>query len=120
MNKIWGNKDDELKRQFLLELQTQLNTTDLIKSQLQINQAEASNPNRKYITWRELIGYICAFSFGWTYLLQPMITYVVVVLGFTAPSLPALDMSQLMMLLGTMLGVGGLKTFERVKGVTQK
>lgn len=119
MNKLWGNKDDELKRQFIIEMQQQLASSDILKKQLDINIAEANNPNRKWITWRELIGYICALSFGWTYLLQPVVTYLVVVSGHPAPMLPALDMTQLMMLLGTMLGVGSLKTYEKVKGVSK-
>lgn len=117
MNKIWGNKDDELKRQFILEMQKELSVSDILKKQLDINIAEASNPNRKYPTWRELIGYICAFSFGWTYLLQPMITYIVVISGHPSPNLPALDMTQLMYLLGTMLGVGSLQAYRDVKGL---
>lgn len=119
VNKIFPDKTESEKQRFILELQKQLSETDILKSQLEINKAEAANPNRKWVSWRELIGYICAFSFGWTYLLQPVITYCVVIAGYPAPNLPALDMTQLMLLLGTMLGVGGLKSYEAVKSITK-
>jgi hypothetical protein len=117
LNKLWGNKDDELKRQFILELQDKLNDTDLAKGQLEVNKQEAANPNRTWMTWRELAGYVCVAAMTWAYVLQPMLTYVVVISGYPAPQLPELDTTSLMMILGTMLGMGSMKSFEKVKGV---
>lgn len=117
LGKFFPDKDTQLKQQFVLELQTRLGELDIAKGQLEINKAEASAPNRSWITWRELIGYCCAFSVMWTYCLQPFMTYFVVLYSGQAPNLPELDMSQLMMLLFTMLGMGGMSMYEKVKGV---
>jgi len=96
INKIWGNKDDELKRQFILELQDKLNDIELLKGQMDINKAEAANPNRKWISWRELVGYSCAFAVMWTYIIQPFLVFIAALVGHPLPVLPELDMGQLM------------------------
>lgn len=119
LNKLWGNKDDALKRQFILELQQKVGELDLAKRQIDVNVAEASNPNRTWITWRELLGYCCVAAFGWVYLVQPMLIFLVVVSGHQKPELPELDVAQLMMLLLTMLGSVGFRTYEKVKGITK-
>lgn len=119
LNKIWGNKDDELKRKFILELQEKVGELNLAQKQIDVNQAEASNPNRKWVTWRELLGYFCVAAFGWVYLIQPVLIFIIVTAGYSAPILPELDVAQLMMLLLTMLGSVGFRTYEKVKGVTK-
>lgn len=106
-----------MKRQFLLELEQRVGELDLAKKQIDVNTAEANNPNRTWMTWRELAGYVCVAAMSWAYVLQPMITYVVVVSGHPAPVLPEFDTYSLMMILGTMLGMGSLKSFEKIKGV---
>lgn len=116
MNKVWGNKDDELKQQFILELQTRLGELDIAKKQIDVNIAEASNPNRKWMTWRELLGYVCVAAFTWVYVLQPIFIFFLVVFGAPKPVLPELDVAQLMMLLMTMLGAYGFQSYEKVKG----
>lgn len=100
-----------------LQIQQQAMENDVLKGQLEVNAAEAANSNRSWLTWRELVGYACAAAFIWSYVVQPFLVFIIVVAGHPLPQLPELDMAQLMMVLGTMLGVGGLKTFEKVKGV---
>lgn len=116
LNKLWGNKDDELKRQFILELQTRVGELDLAKKQIDVNIAEASNSNLFVSGWRPCVGWVCALSFSWTFVIQPLFTYLVVISGHTAPNIPPLDMSTLMTILMGMLGMAGLRTYEKVKG----
>jgi hypothetical protein len=119
LSKFFPDKDAQQKQAFILELQARLGELDLAKGQIDINKAEAENPNRTWITWRELLGYMCVAAFGWSYLLQPVLTFLIVTAGYPRPDLPALDMAQLTMLLLTMLGYTGLRTIEKVKGVTK-
>ena len=96
---------DDLKEKKLeieLEINKMLAQVDL--KQLEINLAEASNPNRKWITWRELLGYICAGAVAYHFILQQMLAFILASIG-QAVTLPALDMSGLLTILSAMLGV---------------
>jgi hypothetical protein len=55
-------------------------------------------------------------SLGWTYLLQPIVSFALAQFGVLV-TLPALDMSQMMPILLGMLGLGGLRSWERARGV---
>lgn len=115
ISRVWPDKTEVQKQQFALELQRLLSESALLTKQMDVNTAEASNPNRTWITWRELVGYICATAFAWFYVGQPIITYFVVVTGHPAPILPTFDMASLMYLLTGMLGIAGIKTYEKTK-----
>ena len=115
LNKIWGNKDDELKRQFILELQTRLAELDIAKAQVQVNMEEAKHESKWVSGWRPFVGWVCGCSFAWQFLLQPIITYIAVMSGFPAPQLPVFDFYALNTVLMGMLGLGALRTYEKVK-----
>lgn len=115
VSRIWPDKTEVQKQQFALELQKLLSQSSLLTKQMDVNAAEAANPNRTWITWRESVGYICATAFGWFYVVQPVLTYFYVITGHPVPILPTFDMASLMSLLAGMLGIAGLKTYEKVQ-----
>lgn len=115
LNKIWGNKDDELKRQFILELQEKVGELDIAKKQIDVNVEEAKSSNLFLAGWRPFVGWVCGISFAWTIFLQPFLTYLVVITGHPVPNLPPLDMYQTMTLLTGMLGMAKLRTDEKLK-----
>jgi hypothetical protein len=84
-------------------------------AQIDVNKLEAKG-NWFQSSWRPLTGWTCAASLAWTYLLQPMASFVLAQTGHLV-DLPALDMSQMMPILLGMLGLGGLRSWERTKGV---
>lgn len=106
MNKLWGNKDDELKQQFILQFQKEVAKLDLLKGQLEINKAEASNPTRKWVTWRELLGYVLVVAVSWQWILQPWVVVLGQAMGFHPDYThwPQMDMSSALYILGVMLG----------------
>ena len=84
-------------------------------AQIDVNKEEAKG-NWFQSSWRPLTGWTCAASLAWTYLLQPMASFVLAQTGHLV-ELPALDMSQMMPILLGMLGLGSLRSWERTKGV---
>ena len=87
----------------------------LATGQLEINKAEASSMDSFRAGWRPLIGYICAAALGWNYVLKPLVVWGCAIWAPTVavPDI-ALD-SNLWELMFGMLGLGGLRTFEKLK-----
>lgn len=107
MNKIWGNKDDKLKRDFLLQFQKEIATLELTKAQISINQAEAANPNRTWITWRELLGYALVSVVIYSKILFPIIALLADMAGhpLNLRNIPDVDLLDTLYLLCGMLGL---------------
>lgn len=89
------------------------------QAQAEVNKVEAANPSVFVAGWRPAIGWIGASCLGWAYVLQPMAAFIVPLVDpsivIPAPKMPV-DMFDL--ILG-MLGIGGMRTFEKVRGVTR-
>ena len=82
-------------------------------SQLAVNKAEAQHSSIFVAGWRPFIGWVCGISFAYHFVIAPIISL------FGVPLL-AMDMSSLLTVLGGMLGLGGLRSFEKYKGVARK
>jgi len=87
----------------------------LALGQLEVNKAEATTDMFRG-GWRPATGWVCVFGLGYQFIAQPLLPWVVALFGVAVPPLPAIDNETLMVLLTGMLGLGGLRTFERVKG----
>jgi len=89
--------------------------TDLAKAQLEVNAAEASSGNAYASSWRPTVGYVCVAGLFYTFLLQPLLPWFAAVFGLVVPPLPSLDTNVLMTLLLGMLGIGGMRSFDKIK-----
>lgn len=87
----------------------------LALGQLEVNKAEAQTDLFRG-GWRPATGWVCVVGLAYQFILQPVLPWVVSLFGQTVPPLPAIDNDTLMVLLTGMLGLGGLRTVERIKG----
>ena len=87
--------------------------------QLEINKVEAANANIFVSGWRPAIGWVCALALLYQYLIRPLAVAVFAAIGHPLPVMPGLD-ENLWQLMMAMLGMGGLRTFEKVQGVAAK
>lgn len=84
--------------------------------QLEVNKAEAASPSVFVAGWRPFIGWACGMGCVWNWLGLPMALFVAECLGRHV-NVRAADLSEMMPLLAGMLGIGGLRTIEKIKGV---
>jgi hypothetical protein len=96
--------------------------TDLAKLQIQTNVEEAKNANIFVSGWRPAVGWCCAAAFAYSYVLLPFAQFLVFTFGTTTMTeqlalAPKLELSEMMPVLLGMLGLGGLRTVEKVKNV---
>jgi len=102
INKIWPDKSEQEKAELA-------GAISLINGQLDINKEEAANTNWFVAGWRPYIGWICGTGLGYQFLIYPILIAFV-------PKIVQLDMGTLTTLLLGMLGLGGLRTYEKITG----
>ena len=90
-------------------------STDLAKAQLAINSEEAKHKRLFVSGWRPFIGWVCGVAFAYHFVLQPLLLFI-----FAAQNrvveLPTFDMYGLLTVLGGLLGLGSLRTVEKLRG----
>ena len=87
--------------------------------QLDINKIEAASSSTFVSGWRPAIGWVCALALLYQYLVRPLAVAIFAAVWHPLPVMPGLD-ENLWQLMMAMLGMGGLRTFEKVQGVANK
>lgn len=87
-------------------------------AQVQVNAAEAKHRSIFVAGWRPFVGWICAVALAYHFVLQPIIVFAAGAAGIFV-ELPEFDMDSLMTVLLGMLGLGGLRTYEKKAGLTK-
>ena len=82
--------------------------------QIEVNLAEAAHRSVFVAGWRPAIGWVCALALVWAFLLQPMATWAISTFALGLP-VPAIVTDHLFELVLAMLGMAGLRTFEKTK-----
>jgi hypothetical protein len=93
-----------------LEIEATLNN-----AQAEINKIEAGSSSLFVAGWRPFIGWTCGAALAYNYVLMPLLVWVVTNFYPDAPAMPVLDNSELMTILLGMLGLGAMRTYEKVK-----
>jgi hypothetical protein len=119
LDKFIEDKDQKARLAHDIATMSEKHAQELAKGQLEINKAEAQHKSIFVAGWRPFIGWTCGIALAWHFVLQPLIMFLSVLFGFTLPELPAFDMGSLMTVLMGMLGLGGLRTYEKQKGLTK-
>ena len=87
---------------------------EINKAQIEVNKVEA-NSNSLFVSgWRPFVGWTCGIALCYHFVLQPFLTFVLYSFGHQI-ILPTFDMGTLTTILMGMLGLGGLRSYEKVK-----
>jgi|TARA_R110000824_G_scaffold2831_3_gene12936 hypothetical protein len=97
--------DKEEKAQLIQEIN---------KAQIEVNKIEAGSTNLFVSGWRPFVGWTCGFALCYHFVLQPFLMFVLFSIG-KPMELPVFDMSTLTTVLFGMLGLGGMRSFEKIK-----
>lgn len=108
VGRIWPDKTEQEKAQMAAAL-------TLVQGQLDINKIEAASSNPFTSGWRPFIGWICGTAFGIQFVFGPLASWGSRLYG-NPVDFPPMDMGSMMPVLLGMLGLGGLRTYEKVKG----
>ena len=119
LDKFIEDKDQKAQLAHDLATMAERHAQELSKGQLEINKAEAQHRNIFVAGWRPFIGWTCGVALAWHFVISPFVIFGASMAGFELPDLPEFDMGSLMTVLMGMLGLGGLRTFEKVKQVTK-
>ena len=118
LDRFFPNKEEKERaaREIEAKLTEHLAKIDL--AQLEVNKAEAESRNIFVAGWRPFVGWTCGMALAYTYVIQPILIFGLAHFGYWV-DLPPLDMSTMMPVLLGMLGLGGLRSFEKYKGVSK-
>ena len=93
---------------------------ELARGQIEINKTEAAHKSMFVAGWRPFVGWTCGVALAWHFVGQPLAVFVITYSGVEAPPLPVFEMESLLTVLLGMLGLGGLRTFEKTRGVSRE
>lgn len=119
LDKFIEDKDQKARLSHEIATMAQRHAQEQILSQLEVNKTEANHRSLWVAGWRPFVGWSCGAAMAWHFILLPVTLFITSFAGFEVPELPAFDMDSLMTVLLGMLGLGGLRTFEKSKGLAR-
>ena len=120
LDKFIEDKDQKAKLAHELATMADKMAHEQNLAQIAVNKEEAASGSLFKGGWRPAVGWVCALSFGYNFLIYPIAGAIYGAYGFYewTEIAPVLDMGPMMTVLAGMLGIGGLRTYEKQKGLT--
>lgn len=119
LDKFIEDKDQKNMLAHEIATMSERHAQEIALAQIDVNKAEAASGSSFKGGWRPFIGWTCATAFAYHFVVQPFLVFAFTVYGIELKGLPAFDMESLMTVMLGMLGLGGLRTFEKHKGITK-
>ena len=112
------DKEKRAKAERDIEKQLTYSLAKIDLAQLDINKTEAGHRSVFVAGWRPFIGWSCGIALCYSYVVQPILVFILAQTGYLV-ELPRMDLGEMMPVLMGMLGLGGLRTFEKFKKVSK-
>ena len=94
------------------------NAAQINLAQAETNKIEASHSSVFIAGWRPFLGWVCGIGFAWIFVLNPILQWGLALYGINAV-LPQLQSDVLMELTVALLGLAGLRSWEKAKGIAK-
>ena len=109
--------DKTLRDQLRHEMNMAFHEANL--AQVEVNKVEAASKSMFVAGWRPFVGWTCGVALLYHFLLLPLLHFILRATG-NEVELPEFDFSHLSTILMGMLGLGGLRTYEKLRGVSRE
>ena len=119
LDKVIEDKDQKNALAHEIATMAERHAQELAKGQLEVNKTEAAHKSLFVAGWRPFIGWICGVAMLANFLLIPMANFVLDVSGSTN-TIPLIELETMMPVLMGMLGLGAMRSFEKVKKVSRE
>ena len=119
LDKFVPDADTKNKLAHEIATMSEKHAQEALLAQLEINKAEAASGSLFKGGWRPAVGWVCAIAFAYHFILKDLIIFGATFAGVDLPEMPEFDMGTLLTVLGGMLGIGSLRTYEKQKGLTK-
>ena len=120
LDKFIPDADERARLAHEIATMSERHAQELAKGQLEVNKAEAAHKSLFVAGWRPFVGWTCGIALAWHFVGRPLVVFGITVAGVDTPELPTFEMESLLTVLLGMLGLGGLRTFEKTKGVSRE
>ena len=117
LDKFVEDKDQKVALAHEISTMADRHAQELALAQVEVNKAEAASGSVWKGGWRPFVGWVCGTAFAYHFVIQPLAIFGLAAYGMEVPELPNFEMGQLMTVLMGMLGLGGLRSFEKFKKV---
>lgn len=112
IDRIWPDKTEQEKAQLAAAVA-------IVQGQMEVNKAEAASSSTFVAGWRPFIGWVCGSACAWNWIGLPIAKALLPMLAGVSLTVAPADLSEMLPVLMGMLGLGGLRTFEKTKGVAR-
>jgi hypothetical protein len=119
LDKFIEDKDQKAALAHEIATMGEKHSQEAMLAQLEINKAEAASGSLFKGGWRPFVGWTCGIAFAYHFVFQPLLIFIFAYIGLETPDLPEFDVGTLLPVLGGMLGIGGLRSYEKTKGLTK-
>ena len=119
LDKVIEDKDQKNALAHEIATMAERHAQELAKGQLEVNKAEAAHKSLFVAGWRPFIGWICGVAMLANFLLIPMANFVLDLSGSTN-TIPLIELETMMPVLMCMLGLGAMRSYEKVKKVSRE
>jgi hypothetical protein len=118
LDKAIPDKDERNRLAHEIATLAENHAHEIALQQIEVNKLDAKGEPMQR-NWRPFIGWVCGVAFAYHFVVQPVLVFGFAIAEITIPPLPEFDMTSLLTVLGGLLGLGTLRTFEKYKGVTK-
>ena len=112
VDKIWPDAGESERQKINAILEEQ-------RQQSEINKIEAGHSRLFVAGWRPFIGWTCGISFAYCALIEPLARFIAMVIFKYSGMFPNINTEITLQVLLALLGIGGLRTYEKMKGLTK-
>ena len=119
LDKFIQDKDQKAKLAHEVATMAQKHAQELAKAQLEVNKTEAAHKSLFVAGWRPAVGWCCVLGMTGNFLVIPMANFTLALMEVQV-NIPLIDLETMMPVLMGMLGLGAMRSYEKVKGVSRE